>query len=189
MVRVSNLSRLRLASVPTVPDGIDKVAAVAVTIGHDGSVLFIRRAERESDLWSGHFAFPGGRRDPRDGSIQATAERETMEEVGLDLREAACVGALDCQVSPVRDPDGGLGVFPFVFHVVRWPSFVMSDEVAGVHPIALERLLSGEGRGTFPYRFRDRDLVLPCIRLDDALIWGMTLRMVDELLARLRGVR
>lgn len=183
-----NLSDLRLVSTPVVPEGITKQAAVAVTIGDDDAVCFIRRADREGDLWSGHFAFPGGRFSRGDTSIQATAERETMEEIGLDLSTAQCLGALDCQVSPVRDPDGGLGVFPFVYRVVRWTPFVLSDEVASVHPIALQRLLSGEGRETFPYRFRDHDLLLPCVRLDDVFIWGMTLRMLDDLLARLRGV-
>ena len=64
-------------------------AAVAIVVreGTDGpQVLLIRRAEHPGDAWSGHMAFPGGREDPGDESLLATAIRETFEELALDLR-------------------------------------------------------------------------------------------------------
>lgn len=48
-------------------------------------VLFIKRASRVGDRWTGHVAFPGGKRDPEDTDDRAVAIRETSEEVGLDL--------------------------------------------------------------------------------------------------------
>lgn len=47
--------------------------------------LFIKRANRKGDRWTGHVALPGGRRDPEDENDCATAIRETWEEVGIDL--------------------------------------------------------------------------------------------------------
>lgn len=47
--------------------------------------LFIKRASRRGDRWTGHIALPGGRRDPEDVDDGAAAVRETMEEVGIDL--------------------------------------------------------------------------------------------------------
>ena len=64
-------------------------AAVAVILRErDGAleVLVIRRAERAGDRWSGHAALPGGKVSESDTSIDDTALRETLEEVGLDLR-------------------------------------------------------------------------------------------------------
>lgn len=56
----------------------------------DPEVLFIKRATREGDRWSGHVALPGGGRDPSDVDDRAVAIRETMEEVGLDLKRRDC---------------------------------------------------------------------------------------------------
>ncbi|KAF9195328.1 hypothetical protein BGZ51_002843 [Haplosporangium sp. Z 767] len=61
-------------------------------------VLFIERATRKTDRWSGHVALPGGKREEGDEDDQETAARETLEEVGLDLSDLThfrCLGALD----------------------------------------------------------------------------------------------
>ena len=62
----------------------------------DPEVLFIKRAGRKGDRWSGHLAFPGGGRDAEDGDDRATAIRETREEIGLELtpERAISVGNL-----------------------------------------------------------------------------------------------
>ena len=59
----------------------------------DPEILFIKRAGRAGDRWSGHVALPGGRRDPPDLDDRAAAIRETREEVGLDLTHADCLYA------------------------------------------------------------------------------------------------
>ena len=55
----------------------------------------------------------------------------------------------------------------------------------GIHRIAARRLLAGEGRGEFRYIGHGYDLMLPCVRIDGTFIWGLTLRMLDELAERL----
>ena len=57
----------------------------------DPEVLFIKRAARQGDRWTGHIAFPGGRRDPEDEDDAATSTRETKEEIGLDLNVEHCL--------------------------------------------------------------------------------------------------
>lgn len=51
----------------------------------DPEVLFIKRASRVGDRWTGHVALPGGKRDPEDADDKAAAIREASEEIGLDL--------------------------------------------------------------------------------------------------------
>ena len=57
----------------------------------DLEVLFIKRAARSGDRWTGHIALPGGKREPSDPDDRTTAIRETEEEVGLDLNAEHCV--------------------------------------------------------------------------------------------------
>src|SRR6185503_17634978 len=63
------------------------VVALVLREGLEGpELLVIKRSEAEHDHWSGHMALPGGRVEPEDESLLATAARETFEEVGLDPR-------------------------------------------------------------------------------------------------------
>src|SRR5450432_2372229 len=62
------------------------IAVIFLELEMSLDVLLIERAIREGDPWSGHMALPGGHADPADADLSATAERETLEEVGLDLR-------------------------------------------------------------------------------------------------------
>ncbi|RKP07586.1 NUDIX hydrolase domain-like protein, partial [Thamnocephalis sphaerospora] len=59
-------------------------------------ILYIRRTSNPRDPWSGQIAFPGGKREHGETDRQAT-ERETREEVGLDLcsESFTFIGALD----------------------------------------------------------------------------------------------
>ncbi|GAA6015824.1 hypothetical protein JCM10207_008809 [Rhodosporidiobolus poonsookiae] len=109
-------------------------------------ILYIRRATRSTDRWSGHVAFPGGRSEPDDESAQFTAMRETWEEVGLDLAEKdwISIGQLDD-----REITTSLGkrllmiLSPFVFlHTSPYTPVpeVQEDEVASAHWIPLELL-------------------------------------------------
>jgi 8-oxo-dGTP pyrophosphatase MutT (NUDIX family) len=92
-------------------------AAVAVTLApgpEELEVLLIRRAEHEGDPWSGHMAFPGGHHDPTDPTLAATAERETLEEVGIDLaRHGRLVSRLDEVQAQARGSALDMVVTPF----------------------------------------------------------------------------
>src|SRR5712671_5651245 len=83
------------ATGPFFPDRDHAAVALVLAGESDGLKLcFIRRVEKVTDPWSGHMAFPGGRAGPGDPSARAVAERETQEEVALDLRNARMIGAL-----------------------------------------------------------------------------------------------
>src|SRR5512147_2036461 len=96
--RLADVRRaLSLRPATRLPEPLPRQSAVSIVLREPASgpeVLFIRRSEREGDLWSGHVAFPGGRVEPGEGPLEA-AIRETEEEVGIDLRAVAeRIGAL-----------------------------------------------------------------------------------------------
>jgi ADP-ribose pyrophosphatase YjhB (NUDIX family) len=96
---VTSLADIRAALAAHAPQSLTgrRRAAVAVVLhdaGPSPEILFIERAERFGDPWSGQMAFPGGRVDPGDATARAAAERETLEEVGLDLAGAELLGRL-----------------------------------------------------------------------------------------------
>jgi 8-oxo-dGTP pyrophosphatase MutT (NUDIX family) len=98
----------------------DDRAAVALVLRdrEDGpEVLFIERATRSGDPWSGHMAFPGGRLEPVDATPRAAAERETLEEVGLSLSGAEYIGRLGDLRGNRRFRQSRLVVSAYVFFV------------------------------------------------------------------------
>lgn len=167
-------------------EGPPALAAVAAVLTRDLDLLFIERAHRPGDPWSGHVSFPGGRAEPTDADTLQTAMRETHEELGLDLGPAEVLGALeDVPTAPHLPP---LLVRPWVFFCEPLPPARPNHEVAAVHLVPLRGLLGGEGRGTFDYPWQGHRVQLPQVELAPGVrLWGMTLRMVDDLLHRLDG--
>lgn len=175
------------APVRATADSLVPRAAVAAVFRPGPDLLFIQRSERAGDPWSGHMAFPGGRQSPGDAHGRATAERESWEEVGLDLAQhGELIGELDELIAPVRRTvRPPLVIETWVYRLAHDPALTPNHEVAQVYWFSLDRLRSGEGRGTLLYDWEGSTLELPCVRLDGTLIWGLTLRLVDDLLGHL----
>lgn len=164
-----------------------KRSAVALILQvRDGElhILMIKRAEREGDPWSGHMAFPGGRKDPVDVNGFACALRETEEEVGLSLLpEDVCIGRLSEINAMSRARGLGLAVTPFVFRLNREVIFTPNHEVAEVVWVPLEFLLESANREQMEWRFKGVSISLPCYFYEGRRIWGLSLNMLDELLS------
>jgi 8-oxo-dGTP pyrophosphatase MutT (NUDIX family) len=157
-------------------------AAVAMVM-RDGAggieALLIHRADHPQDPWSGHMAFPGGRWEPQDEDLRATAVRETREELGLDLeRDGRRLGELD-ELETVSRPRGrDWTIAPFVYRLDREAPLRLSDEVRSAHWIDLSALFAKENQSRLLFLHEGREQPFPCIRLDQRVIWGLTYRML-----------
>jgi 8-oxo-dGTP pyrophosphatase MutT (NUDIX family) len=161
------------------------VAAVAVVLrvgGGDIEALLIHRAERTSDPWSGHMAFPGGRLEPGDASPFHAAVRETGEEIALDVEhDATCLGRMSDATPRGRGRRLGLVIEPFVFVLHGDPALRLSDEVQSVVWVPLRFLRDRGNRRSLWYWRAVVPVRLPCYRYEGHLIWGLTLRILDEI--------
>jgi len=163
------------------------IAAAVAVILRDGAegleTLFIHRAVRAGDTWSGQIAFPGGRREPTDTDLRATAIRETLEEVGVDLAGAERLGVLDDlhPRTPVLPP---VVVRPFVFALTERPSIVLSTEVQDAFWASFRALQAPGvlGEITIDHPGIPRR-VLPAYTLGNRTIWGMSERILAPLIS------
>ena len=166
-----------------------RAAAVALILREGGSgieMLFIRRAEHPDDPWSGQVGFPGGRSEPRDPDLRATAVRETAEETGIDLGALAeYLGALDEVRAMARLRPMDLTISPFVYRLVGTPRYQPNHEVGGLLWLPLSDLFDPRRRSVFDYAERDTTLRFPCLRVEDHVIWGLTYRMLTGFEERL----
>ena len=152
-------------------------------------MLFIRRAEAERDPWSGHMAFPGGRVDDADADGLAAARRESCEEVGLDLRaQAELVGPLSHVTAVARGRRLGLVIEPFVFEMVDDVDLRPNHEVEETLWIPFAFFLDPSNRGSMTYDIDGASWTLPCYRWHGRVVWGLTLRILDELIAGLSDI-
>ena len=148
-------------------------------------VLLIKRAEYQSDPWSGHVALPGGRMEPQDATLADTAVRETYEEIGIDLREAGLVlGTLD-EVHPRTPVLPPVVVRPFVFAIEKDVRPVPSLEVADVFWIPLHLMRAPDAWQPTPIAVLGLERSVISYRHGDHVVWGLTERILQSLIVLL----
>jgi 8-oxo-dGTP pyrophosphatase MutT (NUDIX family) len=155
-------------------------SAVLVIIHyHDsGSSPHVFMTKRGADLKAhkGEISFPGGRFSDGDGSLLATALRETEEEVGIVFQPADILGSLQ----PVRTMTSNHFIVPFVTVRDMLPQVrVSAAEVAEVLDVPLMETLATREPDTEhfhlsknAYRFSSSN---------GKIIWGATARILEQL--------
>jgi 8-oxo-dGTP pyrophosphatase MutT (NUDIX family) len=139
-------------------------------------LLFIERALREGDPWSGHMAFPGGRRDRADADLVATSLRETREEVGLELGRP--IARLD-DFANARA--GALVVAPFVYQLESRPTLRPNREVQSTVWIPVPWLVHPDAAVDYEIARESQKMTFPAVRYDRYTVWGLTYRILVNL--------
>jgi 8-oxo-dGTP pyrophosphatase MutT (NUDIX family) len=147
--------------------------------GRGLSLLLIQRAA--GGPHSGQVAFPGGRHDAAvDASLVATALRESEEEVGLGASDVDVLGAL----SERRTYSSEFVVSPFVARIPEGYAFhAQKREVAALLPVSVAVFREPRRRVSLFQEFRGRRFQVPGVDLGGSVVWGLTLDVIDELLA------
>jgi 8-oxo-dGTP pyrophosphatase MutT (NUDIX family) len=174
----------RLSEVPF--EQIDVRASVALVLreasateGPDSEILLIRRADKVGDVWSGDIAFPGGRVDSVREPVRAAAERETREEVGLDLSSSEYLGRLD----DLSGRTHSVVVSAFVYRLTTTQPIVLNHEVQEVRWMPFGEVCDSSRQVRRLFDYRDSKIELPGLRVFDddrsPVLWGLTYRFLE----------
>lgn len=165
-----------------VEDTCRKAGVLILLYVKDGRlrVLLTRRTERVLNH-RGQISFPGGEQHPGE-SIEATALRETIEELGLDLGAVRVLGRL----TPLYIPPSNYCIFPTVAVIPGPLEFhLQPDEVAEVIEAPVDHLADPATVRRETWRYGGRDIEVPFYEFDGHKIWGATAMVLAELLSLL----
>jgi 8-oxo-dGTP pyrophosphatase MutT (NUDIX family) len=158
------------------------VAAILREGEHGTEALFILRAERPGDIWSGHMAFPGGHKEAGDRDLEQTAVRETLEEIGLDLKsQGRLLGLLDyLDVTPLGTKIE-MVIAPYVYALEgEMPPFRPNSEVADVLWGSIHDMYYGASHTSREFHIRGETRSFSGYGVQDQIVWGLTYRMLGQ---------
>lgn len=163
--------------------GSARPAAVLVLLFPDDEgearLVLTERADRGGHH-SGEVSFPGGRTEPGDADIVATALREAAEEIGLDPGAAGVrvLGTLPVQWIPVSN----FSVTPVVAVAERRPVMTPQDaEVAAILEAPVRAFLPDGELLQVEREIRGWQIRYAAYPIDGLAVWGMTARVLGGL--------
>ena len=165
-----------------VEDTCRKAGVLILLYPKDGRlrILLTLRTERVNHH-RGQISLPGGEQHPGE-SIEATALRETSEELGLDLGAVRVLGRL----TPLYIPPSNYCIYPIVAHVASPLEFrPQPDEVAEVIEPPVDHLADPLNVLREIWHYGGQDHEVPFYAFEGHKIWGATAMVLAEFLALL----
>lgn len=165
-----------------VEDTSRKAGVLILLYVKDGrlSLLLTRRTERVLHH-RGQISLPGGEQHPGE-SIEATALRETAEELGPDLGAVRVLGRL----TPLYIPPSNYCIYPTVAFVPGPLSFrLQPEEVDELIEVPIDRLADPAAVRREIRHYGGRDVDVPFYAFEGHKIWGATAMVLAEFLALL----
>lgn len=147
----------------------------------DLEVLFIERSRHPNDRHSGQISFPGGRVEPADEDLEATARREMEEEIGISADAVDVLGPL----TPLYIPVSNFMMHPFVGYLRELPQLTLqTSEVARTLVIPVSAFLAADVRVVADRKLSSgmRLKEVPFWNVGGVEIWGATSMVMAELI-------
>jgi 8-oxo-dGTP diphosphatase len=176
MVNANTLEKLTtiLRPITDEQEANTAVALILKSAGDDFEVLLVRRIQNPKDPWSGQMALPGGKREPKDVDLRATAVRETLEETCIDLQNSRFLGVTSAFQT---DPRPNLRILPFITNLNREQNIKLcTSELEMSIWVPVEKI--AQSRGTTQISRGE----VPAFILENAVVWGITYRILNDFL-------
>lgn len=157
-------------------------AAVLVPLYVDAGELWTVLTKRTDDLPThrSQIAFPGGGRELKEDPW-AAALRETQEEIGLDTKRVLHLGELDEGETPA-----GFRVIPCVGAIpFPYEASPNAAEIAEVFSLPLSAFTNPRMVEERPVKINGVERLLRIYHVGNRQIWGLTARILQNLLIRL----
>ncbi|PHQ30302.1 NUDIX hydrolase [Leeuwenhoekiella nanhaiensis] len=145
--------------------------------GETTLVLILRRTYK--GVHSNQVGFPGGKAEPVDADLEATALRETEEEVGLKAEDIRVLKKL----TRLYIPPSNFWVQPYIGVVDYTPEFIPEEaEVAAILEVPLTAFLSEDSliRRQIDTSYGSM-IDVPAFDLAGHVVWGATAMMLSEI--------
>jgi len=163
-------------------------AAVLVPLFEKGGrphVLFTKRTDRVK-RHKGEISFPGGVVDEKDKDSEATALRETYEEIGLSPENTKILGKLDDAFTV----SSAYLITPIVAEIVYpYPFRINEEEIEELIEIPLEAFLDRDRWREETYSHGGEKVLSYRFEYEGRIIWGATARIMRQFLDVLFGDR
>jgi len=180
-INLQSIAAALTAHLPTEKPVNDRGHAAVSMILREGAyspeVLFIIRATHDQDPWSGNIGFPGGRLNHDGESPKQAAERETFEELSLDLVRARHLGRLDDLYGAIMP----VLVSCFVYQLQGPAELQPNHEIDTTFWFPLVKLLEPERHQQRAFVYRGEERIHPAVELlnpEQPLLWGITYRLM-----------
>lgn len=147
-------------------------------------LLILRKTYK--GVHSNQIALPGGKFETNDIDIQATALRETNEEVGVPIDSVLVVKPL----TTVYIPLSNFEVFPFIgLYSQPIPFIIQEEEVESLVEVSLADFMNDanlfEQKLSTSYA---QNINVPAFKLNGYTVWGATAMMLSEIKELLKQV-
>lgn len=152
----------------------------------DGIYLPLIQRPVYQGVHSGQIAFPGGKREEEDLSLEHTALRETLEEIGVNVKEEQILGKL----TDLYIPPSNMLVLPVVAYSETPPEYLLDEkEVVKVLEPSLDQLRAPETINHKDIAIRNgMKINTPYFDVEGHTVWGATAMMISEFLVLSEGI-
>lgn len=135
------------------------------------------RSTNQRDRHSGQISLPGGKKEENDLNFEATAKRETSEEMGIPEHYIRIIR----EMSPIYIPPSNFYVRPFISYTKKNPKFILQEsEAVELIEFPVSSILSLSDSPEMMVLPSSGGIEVPVINFNGYIIWGATSMILSE---------